>query len=93
MGGWRKGGKTGLLTSGSADVNVIFLVKPEGRALNVSPGHQRGLVWSRSEGWGVHHSIPPDHPCLQGGRPSLATLPLQHVTKNRSKPNYMDTLK
>ena len=65
------------LTSGSADMNVIFLIQSDGGATNVTPRHQGGLLWARCEGWGIHHPIPPDHPWLLKGFTLLTALSLQ----------------
>jgi len=64
---WYKTKKVAFtLTSGCADMNVIFLIQPDG-----------GLLWARCEGWSIHHPIPPDHPWLLEGFAFLTALSLQ----------------
>jgi hypothetical protein len=75
---WYKTKKVAFtLTSGCADMNVIFLIQPDGGAANVTPSHQGGLLWARCEGWSIHHPIPPDHPWLLEGFALLTALSLQ----------------
>lgn len=70
------------LTSGCADMDVIFLIQPDGGAADVTPCHQGGLLGARCEGWGVQHPISPDHPWFLEG--FLTALGLQFISMNWS---------
>jgi len=70
-----------LLTSGGADMNIIFLIQSDGSAADVSPSHQWGLLWPWGESWGVDHPVPPDDPWLLKCCSCLTTFSLQRILK------------
>lgn len=67
----RAAANVGRRTCGGADMYVVFLVQPDWGAANVTPGHQGGCIWARSEGWRVQNPVASDsarllplHACL-----------------------------